>query len=245
MFNNMLSEEQKAVYDMILNSAMRNDFYQRLLREVMLSVEGPEEIIRNSLGDVLVGAMHLLTGQILFEEWESMVRVDCLCLGGISLDLQRFMEAVHEECDVELEAYSYTMESFALRRDVSIVAEKIKRMINNKWGISEEDEIEYDDFDPLNGRFVNEEYRQLSELYDRSAVEGDEIECDRIHQKRIEILEKEVVKGTPLALFYLGVCHCTGSGVKKNLRRARELLLKAEALGVRRASSFLCSYELE
>lgn len=55
------------------------------------------------------------------------------------------MQAVHEECEVELKAYSYARESFALCREVSTVAEKIKGMINNKWGICEEDQIEFDE----------------------------------------------------------------------------------------------------
>lgn len=99
-----------------------------------------------------------------------------------------------------------------------------------------------EDHDPLNGRYVNAEHEKMLLAYDKACEEKNQAEQDRIFQEELELMKREAVNGSPLAMFYLGVSYCNGSGVEKNLPKAKELLTKAKIAGVERAATFLSMY---
>ena len=99
-----------------------------------------------------------------------------------------------------------------------------------------------EDHDPLNGRYVNAEHEKILLAYDKACEEKNQAEQDRIFQEELELVKREAVNGSPLAMFYLGVSYCNGSGVEKNLPKAKELLTKAKIAGVERAETFLSMY---
>lgn len=102
---------------------------------------------------------------------------------------------------------------------------------------------DYDeDHDPLNGRYVNAEHEKMLLAYDKACEEKNQAEQDRIFKEELVLLKREAAKESPLAMFYLGVCYCNGSGVEKNLPKAKELLTKARTEGVERAETFLAMY---
>lgn len=96
-----------------------------------------------------------------------------------------------------------------------------------------------DDYDPINGRYVNKEHEKLIHEIEVAQQRKDEEEVRRLHMLSVALFQKAVAENHPLAMFYLGVCYRMGSGVPKDLDKSRSLLTKALELGVERAEDFL------
>jgi TPR repeat protein len=124
--------------------------------------------------------------------------------------------------------------------DIDVIEMEIGKMLGIEC--SESAPGFYEDHDPLNGRYVNAEHEKMLLAYDKACEEKNQAEQDRLFQEELELMKREAVNGSPLAMFYLGVSYCNGSGVEKNLPKAKELLTKAKIAGVERAETFLSMY---
>lgn len=165
----------------------------------------------------------------------------------VSEQISKLASAIATKCIVEICAVNEAI--VEERRGVSPkqILKEIKKRIKEKSyrvdcmpnSIDPNREEEFDDHDPVNGRYVNEEDEALLLQADAATTEE---EKKSIHKKCIAIYKKESKKNNPLALFYLGVAHLNGSDVKKDLQMGRLLLEKAHALGVKRAMDFLVMY---
>lgn len=96
-----------------------------------------------------------------------------------------------------------------------------------------------DDYDPINGLYVNQEHEKLLHEIERAQQRQDEEEVQRLHMSSVVLLQKAVAENNPLAMFYLGVCYRVGCGVLKDVNKSCSLLTKAKELGVERAENFL------
>lgn len=119
------------------------------------------------------------------------------------------------------------------------IGEYIKR---GDFVMQEEGDDEFADNDPINGLHVNAQDASLHAAIQLAQEEHDKIQERKIRDQQIELLQAEANHGNPLAIFYLGVCYFNASGVEKDVSRAAALLVKAEMLGVKRASRLLFGY---
>lgn len=119
------------------------------------------------------------------------------------------------------------------------IGEYIKR---GDFVMQEEEDDEFADNDPVNGCYVNAQEAALQADILLAQDKHDKIKEAQINQERVELLQAEADQGNPLAIFYLGVCYFNASGVEKDASRSASLLVKAEMMGVKRASQLLFGY---
>lgn len=230
----------KAINDQIYRSATQRKFFKELLDCVKTSVVGDSQTISDIMGGMLGSAIWALAHDETFEGWRSQAEVALICLGGIEIDLQDFFLKVKDECQDEISACFYAETTSQLGGDIDVVEAEVGKMLGDVCG---ENDPDYDeDHDPLNGCYVNAEHEKMLLAYDKACEEKNQAEQERISKEVLVLLKREAAKESPLAMFYLGVSYCNGSGVEKNLPQAKELLTKAKTAGVERAETFLSMY---
>ena len=229
-----------AINDRIYRRATQRKFFKELLERAKASIVGDSQTISDIMGGMLGSAIWALAHDEPFEGWKSQAGVALICLGGIEIDLQDFFLKVKDECRDEIKACFYAETTYQFGGDLDVVEAEVGKMLGDECGETDPDYDE--DHDPLNGRYVNAEHEKMLLAYDKACEEKDQAEQDRIFHEELELLKREAANGSPLAMFYLGVSYCNGSGVEKNLPKAKELLTKAKIAGVERAETFLSMY---
>ena len=230
----------KAINDRIYRSATQRKFFGELLERVRASIVGDPQAISDIVGSMLGSAIWALAHDEPFDIWKSQAEVSLICLGGIEMDLQGFYSMVKGECHDEISACFYAETTYRMGGDIDIIEEEVSKMLGDE---RDEAAPNYDDdHDPLNGRYVNAEHEKMLLAYDKACEEKNQAEQDRISKEVLVLLKREAAKESPLAMFYLGVSYCNGSGVEKNLPKAKDLLAKAKTAGVERAETFLSMY---
>ena len=119
------------------------------------------------------------------------------------------------------------------------IGEYIKR---GDFVMQEERDDEFADNDPVNGWHVNTQEATLHAAGQLAQEKHDKIQAAQILDQTVQLLQTEADRGNPLAIFYLGVCYFNASGVEKDVSRAASLLVKAEMMGVKRATRLLFGY---
>lgn len=148
--------------------------------------------------------------------------------------LTKFSESTANNCQQAISDVQALIEA-----SPKTIGEYIKR---GDFVMQEKCDDEVADNDPVNGRHVNAQEATLYEGILLAQDKHDKITEAQINQKRVELLQAEADQGNPLAIFYLGNCYFNAIGVEKDVSRSASLLVKAEMMGVKRASQLLFGY---
>lgn len=148
--------------------------------------------------------------------------------------LTKFAESIANNCQQAISDVKALIDD-----SPKTIGEYIKR---GDFVMQEESDDEFADNDPVNGWHVNAQEAALHAASQLAQEKHDKVKAAQILDQTVKLLQAEADQGNPLAIFYLGVCYFNASGVEKDVSRAASLLVKAEMMGVKRASRLLFGY---
>ena len=179
-----------------------------------------------------------------YKEVQEVIQPLCNGLSPVSAEvLCKFVECAGKKCGKEIAAIRSLLKSTRVKDWAN--EESYRESIRGRdFEMEDPDDEgdapeEHDDYDPVNGRFVNAEECQLQKELALAKSEKDMEKIAHIESQLYHLLVNESTFDNPIALFNLGVQCVNKEG---NELRGLYLLKQAEQLGVRRATSFLYSY---
>ena len=152
--------------------------------------------------------------------------------------LNRYAQSAAERCRKEIQAVQSLVRSL---KGTSV--EQVKQRVFEMPSLDDSGVVEeHHDNDPVNGLYANKMHAEFRAARDLALSKQDKEKLAEIDGKIVELLNVEASRGNPRAIFELGVRCASARGEEADKVRGAQLLMTAERMGVRRASSFLLSH---